>query len=176
MKLPMRAEQEINEALIKENIVRAMASVFETMLRRPIELAGVVESGPWLTPANPDRPEPQVVGIVGFLGEVNGLIYLYFENSFAVECTSILLGITAFEATAAGDETVNDAIGEISNMIVGSFKSGLYDTGLSCRLTVPSILRASDFRIEATRSAKRLIYLFNCSGRRVVAEIVMTIE
>ena len=172
----MPAAQEITETLIRENIVRAAANVFETMLRRPITLTGIVEPGSRAALARPDHPDAQVVGIVGFLGEVNGLIHLYFENTFAVECTGLLLGLTAAEAAQAGDETVNDAIGELSNMIVGGFKSGLCDSGLPCKLTVPSILRASDFRIEATRSATRLIYLFDCSGRRVVAEIVMTKE
>ena len=46
VKVPIPAAQEITETLIRENIVRAAANVFETMLRRPITLTGIVEPAP----------------------------------------------------------------------------------------------------------------------------------
>jgi chemotaxis protein CheX len=172
----MPAKEEISEAQIKEYIVRAVGDVFDTMLRRSASLSDSVGSWPPLPPLKPEDATPQVVGTVGFLGDVNGLIYLYFDASFAIDCTGLMLGMTVLEVADAGDDVVNDAIGELTNMIVGTFKNGLCDAGYPCKLTVPSILRGLNFRIEPISTAQRYIYAFNCYGHRVVADILMTSE
>jgi chemotaxis protein CheX len=50
-----------------------------------------------------------VVGSVGFIGEVNGLVYLHFDLAFARLCASQMLGLSEKELDAAGPEVVNDA-------------------------------------------------------------------
>jgi chemotaxis protein CheX len=110
---------------------------------------------------------------VGFIGEVNGLIYLYLEESFARLCTCHLLGMTEAELEEAGDEVINDAIGELTNMTVGGFKNGLCDAGYPCKLTIPSILRGSNFSIEPISSATRYTYTFDSGGHKVVTDILL---
>ncbi len=170
----MPATEEISEPLIRENIVRAVADVFDTMLRRPVSLSHHLHSWP-VAPEN-EVPSPQVVGTVGFLGDINGLIYLYFDSAFAAHCTEKMLDLSLDEVEGGGDETVNDAIGELTNMIVGTFKNRLCDAGLPCKLTLPSILRGTNFKIEAIGSAQRYIYVFASAERRVVVDILMTNE
>jgi chemotaxis protein CheX len=87
--------------------------------------------------------------------------------------TSQLLGMTDAELDEAGDEPVNDAVGELTNMTVGSFKNGLCDAGYPCMLTIPSILRGSNFCVEPISSAQRHIFRFDCAGHRVVTDILM---
>ncbi len=171
----MPATQDISPALIRENITRAIADVFKTMLS---QTATLVES-PTGEPSWPPVPEPncevrpQVVGTVGFIGDANGLIYFYLDVGFAKLVTSHLLGMTAAEIDEAGDEVINDAVGELTNMTVGSFKNGLCDAGYPCKLTIPSILRGSSFCIEPISSAQRYIFRFDCAGHRVVTDILM---
>ena len=173
----MPASHEISETLIRENITRAIGDVFKTMIGRSISLSGADDgvdgSWPQTRPITADQIVPQVVGTVGFLGDVNGLIYLYFDSSFANECVGHLLSMTEDELTEAGEEVVNDAVGELTNMIVGSFKNGLCDAGFECKLTIPSILRGRNFSVEPISSAMRHIYSFECQGRRVVTDILM---
>ncbi len=175
----MPATEEITETLIRDNITRAVSDVFKTMLGREVSLtaaAGVAESQTWPPLGNPtDAAKPHVVGTVGFLGEANGLIYLYLGLDFARIVTCHLLGMSEAELEEAGDEVINDAIGEITNMTVGSFKNGLCDAGYPCKLTIPSILRGSNFCIEPISSATRQVYSFNCAGHRVVADILMKV-
>jgi chemotaxis protein CheX len=116
---------------------------------------------------------PQVVGTVGFLGEASGLIYLYLDQNFANLCSCQLLGMTEFELKSAGNEVVNDAIGELTNMVVGSFKNGLCDAGYPCKLTVPSILRGRSFSIDPISTAQRRIYCFEGAGHWLVTDIIM---
>ena len=84
-----------------------------------------------------------------------------------------MLGMTEAEVDEAGDEVINDAIGEITNMTVGSFKNGLSDHGFPCRLTIPSILRGRNFSIEPISDSQRFIYTFETEGQRLVADILL---
>jgi chemotaxis protein CheX len=169
----MPATVEITEALIRDHINRAVKDVFKTMLgREPSSSAkGDQVKSDLIAASDPHRP--QVVGTVGFLGDINGLIYLHLDLEFAKLCTCHLLGMSEPELNAAGDEVINDAIGELTNMTVGSFKNGLCDAGYPCKLTIPSILRGTNFSIEPISSAVRHVYFFDCAQHRVVADILM---
>lgn len=166
--------QEISETLIRDNINRAVCDVFKTMLHRTTQLEKANVQGEPSVSGNGDASsQPQVVGTVGFLGEINGLIYLYFEGKFAKKCASEMLGMSDAEIDEAGEEVVNDAIGEITNMTVGSFKNGLSDQGFPCKLTIPSILRGRNFSIEPISDSQRFIYHFDCAGQTLIADIIL---
>jgi chemotaxis protein CheX len=169
----MPAVAEITEALIREYINRAVTDVFKTMLGRAPTFCSEGETihTRALLVSEPHRP--QVVGTVGFVGDTNGLIYLHLDLAFARVCTCQLLGVSEFELDAMGDEAINDAIGELTNMTVGSFKNGLCDAGYPCKLTIPSILRGTNFSIEPISTAVRHVYHFDCAEHRVVADILM---
>jgi chemotaxis protein CheX len=166
--------QEITEAIIQENINRAVSDVFTTMLGS----SPTLESSEVITAddlGDNRHAAPSIVGTVGFIGDVNGLIYLYFGVPFARLCTQQLLGMTEEEIDEWGDEVVNDAIGEMTNMTVGGFKNSLCDAGYPCTLTIPSILRGSNFSIEPISSTSRHIFNFECTGHQVVADILLKI-
>ncbi len=91
--------------------------------------------------------QPQIASAVGFTGQLSGVVYLYTSARFAERITRGLIGLDLTEATT--EEMVNDAMGEIANMVVGHFKSRLTDRGLPCVMTIPSIVRGSQFGIEA---------------------------
>lgn len=174
----MPATEEITEVLIRENITRAISDVFKTMLGQTAVLDVVNAPGSEAWPplhSNGQEARPHVVGTVGFIGDANGLIYLYLDLEFARFITCHLLGMTPAELEEAGDEVINDAIGELTNMSVGSFKNGLCDAGYPCKLTIPSILRGSNFCIEPISSATRHIYRFKSGNHQVVADILMKV-
>ena len=171
----MPAAAEITEPLIREYIIRAVSDVFKTMLGRVPTLVGTIPQ-PTSTSAPVtinDNQQLMVVGTVGFIGDVNGLIYLYLGDPFARLCTCHLLGMTEAELEEAGDEVINDAIGELTNMTVGGFKNGLCDAGYPCKLTIPSILRGSNFSIEPISSATRHTYSFDSGGHKITADILL---
>ncbi len=119
---------------------------------------------------------PQVVGTVGFIGDIDGLIYLYLDAEFAAEAAAHLLGMGDDELEPAGDEAINDAIGELTNMTVGTFKNQLSDRGFHCKLTIPSILRGRNFSIEPTSSVKRRTYRFEIGRHRIITDLLMRID
>ncbi|MFA6290060.1 MAG: chemotaxis protein CheX [Opitutaceae bacterium] len=166
----MPAIQDIPDALFEETITRAVQEVFSTMLGKP---AVPVPLDACVAADTLSLDLPHVVGTVGFIGAINGLMYLYLDADFAQQCAGNLLGLAPHEISSLDDEAVNDAIGELTNMTVGTFKNQLSDRGFGCRLTIPSILRGSRFRIEPISSATRRIYRFDIGGRALTADLLM---
>jgi Predicted inhibitor of MCP methylation, homolog of CheC len=167
---------QISEAVFRETINRAVQDVFKTMLGKTATLADAspatnADGTPWEHPVHISGQH--VVGTVGFIGDISGLIYLYLEDSFANEVASHMLGMTLEEIEEAGHEVVNDAVGELTNMTVGTFKNQLADKGFPCKLTIPSILRGSNFSIEPVSSATRRIYRFQVGDHAIVADLLM---
>src|SRR5262244_2356550 len=107
----MPAVADITEALIRDLINRSITDVFKTMIGRTPTFSAQVgtDKARALLVSEPHRP--QVVGTVGFVGDVNGLIYLHLDLAFAKVCTSQLLGVSDAELAELGDEAINDAIG-----------------------------------------------------------------
>lgn len=166
----------ISEDIFQETMNRAVQDVFRTMLGRQAKLVHGSEAAdsngqPWQHPV--ELTGQQVVGTVGFIGDVSGLIYLYLSADFAKLVASTLLGMTEEEIIEAGDEVVNDAVGELTNMTVGGFKNQLCDQGFPCRLTIPSILRGSNFSIEPVSGASRRTYCFDIQGHALVTDLLM---
>lgn len=166
----MCAIKDIPDAVFQETVTRAVQEVFSTMLGQPAHLLPPPASN---AEDALDLDQPHVVGTVGFIGAINGLIYLYLNTEFANQCAAQLLGMEPAELQELGDEAVNDAIGELTNMTVGTFKNQLSDRGFGCRLTIPSILRGSRFRIEPISSATRRIYRFEVGGHQLTADLLM---
>ncbi|WP_404424032.1 chemotaxis protein CheX [Nibricoccus sp. IMCC34717] len=167
---------QISETVFRETISRAVQDVFKTMLGRTATLANSTEvatadGSPWEHPVQIEGQH--VVGTVGFIGDISGLIYLYLEDGFANVVASHMLGMTLEEIDEAGHEVVNDAVGELTNMTVGTFKNQLADKGFPCKLTIPSILRGSNFSIEPVSSATRRIYRFQVGDHHIVTDLLM---
>ena len=173
----MPVAEKITEALVGDHAARAVADVFRTMLGYAVAPAGDLVST-W--PAGRAVLDPGVqamVGQVGLVGAVNGFARLYFEETFARECIGRMLGVEAGELAALGPETIYDAVGELANMTIGSFKNGLCDAGHPCKLTIPSVLRVSDFAVaDLPRWATRYVHVFDSNGRRVVLDVLLKLE
>lgn len=115
--------------------------------------------------------EGHIASAVGFIGKTTGVVYLYASDKFARQMTCRLLGLN--DSDIEGDEMVNDAMGELANMVVGHIKSRLVDRGLACVLTIPSIIRGSSFSIEPVSSAERRVYFYDCDQSRLGVEVML---
>jgi chemotaxis protein CheX len=155
----MKQEMESIEAFTQE----AVKEVFQSMVS--------LEMTP--EPASPlaEESEGKIAGSVGFIGQINGVIYLYAGMSFAKTITGGMLGLS--EAEVDGGDMVNDAIGELTNMVVGQVKSRLCDQGNSCVLTIPSIVRGQQLSVEASASVTRKIIGFRSGPHHMLAELLL---
>jgi chemotaxis protein CheX len=92
----------------------------------------------------PDQVESEtgggITGMVGLAGAICGVLTICSNESFAAETASRMLGLSREEAALHG----SDAMGEICNMIAGSFKAkiGLED---KCMLSVPTVITGDSY-------------------------------
>lgn len=163
----MLTSSSIAEDLLQKSIERAVESVCQTMLRQDVKFL--------LKAAEPDNSlfisKPHVFGCVGFVGKIDGVVYLCISDDFALNAAVRILGMSEAEVLAEGDTVINDVIGEITNMTVGVFKNALCDQGYPCKLTLPTIVRGQNLAVAAIKEATRHVFTFNCGGQRLVADI-----
>lgn len=136
-------------------------NVFQTM----VSLAAVPASGP-----TPPVTGERVVGALGIAGDfLLGTVYLQMTAPLAEDVTAALLDLEPGGKPAPAE--VNDAIGEICNMIGGALKSIMSDHGNPCAISPPSIIRGSAFAIEPMPDAHVETISFDCLGHRLAVEI-----
>lgn len=144
-------------------VTSAVTEIFGTMLR--MQMVRVpVEAGF-------GDDETHVAGVVGFIGKLSGIVYIYTAQSFAHRITKTLLGLD--DADLAGGEMVNDAMGEMANMLVGHMKSRLTDRGIPCVLTIPSVVRGSHFSVEVISSTQGHVFSFQAEGNRIFVHFLL---
>lgn len=165
-------KSQITEELIQDCILKAVQSVFRTMLHRQATLVKRLEA----SAHPPSYQAPQILASVGFIGAVDGLIYLCLSDDYAKTISSSLLGMSLSEVEEAGHEVVNDALGEITNMTVGGFKNTLCDVGYPCKLTLPAIVRGQNLTIANVKGATRHVFYFDCEGHEFVADIQIKVD
>jgi len=141
----------------------SVAQVFDTMLNtdaQPAPLQDIRQSD-----------APMVAGSVGFIGEANGVVYVYYKATFARTLASRMLRMA--EAELDANEMVDDVIGELTNMIVGSIKSRLCDAGTPCVLTIPSVVRGQNLRGGPTCACEFRLLTIQCGEEMILLELLM---
>jgi chemotaxis protein CheX len=137
----------------------AAAAVFTTMLDFKVEFES--EDKDFVLGA-------MVAGNVGLTGTFDGMVYLYSSAGFARAMTCRLLGMK--DAEIEGNVMVNDVIGELTNMVAGHIKSKLENAGNGCIMTIPSVIRGTDFKVNSISGIVRKCIHFRCNDGRVLLE------
>lgn len=170
----------VDHNMIRNMMSQAVNNVFSTMLSKkaePVDSSGVMIGDEIKCPLRYFHEDAKVlVGMVGFLGRVNGMVYLYLEESLARSLVACLLGMTEDEVMAEGAGMVNDGLGEICNMTVGAFKQQLCLMGYDCSLTIPSIICGSHFSIETSADVTHCSVPFKTEEQLFVTDILLKIE
>ena len=158
--------------VLEDLLVRAIGNVFNTMLQKPVTFKARYDrnqagESPFYKLGTRD---PMVVGTIGFVGEANGVVYIYMHQATASEVASIMTGMDREELAGEWD-IVKDVIGEIANMTIGNFKNHLCDLGFNCRITLPTVLRGSKMEVDSLQSAKRETFHFEFQGQPLVIDL-----
>jgi chemotaxis protein CheX len=157
----------ISDALIEKSITLAMDNVFRTMLKREAVFVEKTTAEALQT----DSIQFQVLGNVAFVGEACGIVYLCLTDGFAAHAVNHVIGGCGADLGLADHDLIKDVIGELTNMTVGGFKNALCDLGYPCKLTLPTIVRGSSVKVSCLKSSVRHVFVFECAGHRIVADI-----
>src|SRR5271170_772946 len=117
-------------AILRDVVVEVFLMMVETMVLTP-------ESGDHLVLA-------EVTGMVGIAGPLSATLSLRCSLDSAERIASKMLGVPKDKASAHKC----DAIGEICNIVAGSFKDKI-GLGDRCMLSVPTVLTGKDYQIRS---------------------------
>jgi chemotaxis protein CheX len=97
-----------------------------------------------------------LTSMVGLAGSYNGLVSVHIPWALAISFTSLMLGMEVTDI----DDDVNDAMGEIANMVAGSFKQHLSKGGSDIQLSTPSVVNGSDYMFSSGNNLENITLKF----------------
>jgi CheY-specific phosphatase CheX len=121
----------------------ALVKTFNTMLDQKLEYVNPKSVKPFLI--------DHVLGTIGFSGRAKGRVYLRLSLDGARRIAARFLDVAPSELRSRSE--IDDAVGELLNIVTGNFKSNLSHAGLNCRLHTPSVTRTTNFHIEVPPGA-----------------------
>lgn len=128
-------------------LTRAVSKTFE-MFGKPV------------APMAPEKLPPltgeHVMGTVEIHGKAAGMVSVRMEAPVARLVAAAILRVPIEELNVSSE--IDDVIGEMVNMCAGNLKSNLCDSGIHCKLSVPSVNRTMD---------DKLIIRPNCASKRL---------
>jgi chemotaxis protein CheX len=90
--------------------------------------------------------EQFATGCLHILGEWEGALIIDCSSALAREAAGRMLGM---EPAEVPDQDLQDAVGELTNIVAGNIKS---DFPLKCRLSFPVVTEGSDYTIRVPNS------------------------
>lgn len=152
------------EAQFVDELLTATRDVFRTMVFHEVTTSEPITGGEMRLNAN-------VVGSVAFAGKTNGVVVFYCTFDAAVAITASMLGI---EPTSVSGE-LPDAIGELSNMIAGSFRTRIADVrGETWAISIPTVTVGSDFYTKYVSDVQRVLCPFTMGTFELYVELIVT--
>ncbi len=110
-----------------------------------------------------------VTAMVGLAGVYNGLISISTSRRLAMNFASEMLGVKVAEV----NEDVTDALGEIANMLGGSFKHHFVKDGHEVRLSTPSVITGEEYSICAGSLPDTLTILFESGDESFMISVFL---
>jgi chemotaxis protein CheX len=106
--------------------------------------------------------DESVTSVVGFGGLLSGACVFKLASETAMTVATRMTGIEFTEV----DDTVKDAIGEVCNMLAGSWKGKVPELAANCGLSVPAVITGRDYNLHVQSPEFRLhhVYLFGDSS------------
>jgi chemotaxis protein CheX len=106
-------------------------------------------------PALAAEPE-SVTAVVGLGGVLSGACVFRSGGSTAKKLAARMTGMEFEEI----DETVQDGIGEICNMLAGSWKGRIPDLAANCGLSIPTVITGRNYNLHVQAPEFQLHHLY----------------
>ncbi len=98
-----------------------------------------------------------------------GAHIVYAADDAAREIACLMRGAAPEEA----DGQLADAIGEITNMIAGTFRAKMAQAGETLMITTPTVTRGTDFCAQHFHVVSRCLCPFLMNDRTVYVELIL---
>ncbi|GAB1410160.1 chemotaxis protein CheX [Desulfovibrionales bacterium] len=101
-----------------------------------------------------------VSAVIGMTGDKNGTFSISFDRKTAIHVVKQMLG----DAVEDIMRDVQDAVGEISNMISGQARVGLAEMGVKLQGSTPSVIMGDNHTIAHMTSSLAMAIPFSCEA------------
>ena len=155
----------LTEEQVAGYVIAATREVFSTMI-----MMEVVDDFPLKEPVS--RFKCSITGMVGFAGTYSGDISIHCPVNLAMKITSNMLGVDCGEV----NEDLNDAIGEIANMVGGSVKQVLSKGGLDVKLSIPTVISGEDYTVNSLSDTDCVVVPFAVEGHTMLVGLTLKKE
>lgn len=159
------ASASMNEEQLAKYVIDATREVFSTMV-----MMDPMDDYPIKEPLN--RFRCSITGMVGFAGTYSGVVSIHCPVALALKITSSMLGMECEEV----NEDLNDAIGEIANMLGGNVKQVLSKGGLDVKLSIPTVISGEDYTINSLSDSDCVVIPFNIDDDRFIVGLTLKKE
>lgn len=156
--MPVSLRESLNEIADPRNLDASVEEVFQMMLgvRCCRVDDGQVADEEWVT------------AVVGFGGVLSGACVLRSGGETARRAAGRMTGMEF----AAIDGTVKDAMGELCNMLAGSWKGKVPNLAAHCGLSVPAVITGRDYNLHVQSPEFQLRHLYEFDGVRLEVTIL----
>ncbi|KAB0667175.1 chemotaxis protein CheX [Oryzomonas japonica] len=153
------------EEQLARYVIDATKDVFSTMV-----MMDPADDYPLKDPIH--RFQCSITGMVGFAGIYSGVISIHCPVALALQITSSMLGMECEEV----NEDLNDAIGEIANMLGGSVKQVLSKGGMDVKLSIPTVISGEDYTVNSLSDIDCVVIPFSVNDNRFLVGLTLKKE
>ncbi len=145
---------------ITDKLIESISEIFTQMVMMEISVAGepIFKLGPI---------KDSITGMIGLAGVHKGVLAVHFSKQVALDVTSKLL-LTEFEEI---NVDVQDAIGEIVNVLGGNLKTILSDQGKDIQLSLPSTMYGDEYTFTSQLDVDQVILPFKAPAGIFYVEV-----
>ena len=149
-----------NFSEINDKLIESTVEIFTGMVMMEITVAGepITKLGPL---------KQSITGMIGLAGTHKGVLAVHFPNQVAMDVTGSFLGMEVSEINA----DVQDAIGEIANMLGGNLKTILSDRGKDIQLSLPSTISGDAYTFSSQVDVDQVILPFQAPAGVFYVEV-----
>jgi chemotaxis protein CheX len=118
---------------LSEILEISTSEAFETQILLPIESVGE---------RTIDHSEKMVISSISYTGPIEGAVFVILSLDCAklIACTMLM----AEEGDELSDEEIEDAMGEVANLVAGGFKAKIAEDIGNITISVPTVMTGAD--------------------------------
>ena len=154
----------LDDGLVSESLCRATLDVFGTML-------GVdAVAGDRFTEKVPPHPSHGVVSLIGMAGSWVGTGGMSCSAELACKLSGRFL---MAEYESVNDEVL-DAMGELTNMVIGNFKNDIEQHVGTLGLSIPTVIFGRNFVARSATENDWIAVPFECEGETLIVKVCLS--
>ena len=110
-----------------------------------------------------------VSGVIGFTGEANGTVYVTFDESCILAIVSSMFG----ESVPEINKDIEDAVGELTNMISGQARKELEEANRVFRGAIPTVISGKQHKLSSMTKGPKIAIPFRTEAGGFTIEVCL---